>query len=526
MMNKIKLIAQYIFYLLVLLIYLSRAAHWGFSHDENQFIAAGQMLAYHGLLPYFNYPFTHMPYSVFFYAITARLSNYDYMAGRILNAVAWLICSLLIVIISRLFHGTKLILAILFWEFVIAFIFLNHPLMLLIAGEAVNHSLSSLFSLLALMFFIRFTQQKNGSYWMSFWSGVCICTAAFIRFNYASLIVVLSFLFLLYKLVLTPPQILRSFLSFVAGMLLSALPALGLIILAPNGFYYTNIVYIRLNTIYYQELHFKTNMDLGSKISGFLSNTLSSPLNFILYALLIFVGLASLVLFIRNKSLTDLNILAVATFAFTLFLTAFAPTPTQQQYYFAPVPFLVIILAIVGSEIYRTNKWVYSLLILGSLFALNPKLIVSNPLDGLNYLSNPSQWPPLQVHDFAEEIKGYIPEGRILTLIPMIPLEARDDIYPFTTTGPFLWRTSLLLSSQRREQYGIISPKELSGLLNQTPPEAILTGFEAPNAGFTNKDPGTLETPFIDYAISNGYKPITLPASFVQRPITLWVKGP
>jgi len=117
-----------------------------------------------------------------------------------------------------------------------------------------------------------------------------------------------------------------------------------------------NLVYTRLNTLYYQELHFKMNMDLGSKISGFLSNTVSSPLNFILYALLVFVGITSFVLFIRKKSPTDLNILAVATFAFTLFLTAFAPTPTQQQYFFAPVPFLVIILAIVGSEIYRINN--------------------------------------------------------------------------------------------------------------------------------------------------------------------------
>jgi len=66
------------------------------------------------------------------------------------------------------------------------------------------------------------------------------------------------------------------------------------------------------------------------------------------------------------------------------------------------------------------------------LIALNPKPDVTNPLDELKYLSNPSQWTPLQVHDFAEEIKRYVPKGRILTLIPMIPLEAGYDIYPFT----------------------------------------------------------------------------------------------
>jgi hypothetical protein len=526
MMKTIKLIAQYIYYLLVLLIYLSRAAHWGFSHDENQFIAAGQLLSDHGLFPYVNYPYTHMPYGALFFAITARISNYDYLAGRVLNAVACVVCCLLIVYIFKLFVGTRYTVALLIWEFVIVFIFLNHPSMVLIAGEVLNHSLASLFSLLALMFFIHFVQQRYSPDWAAFGCGVCVCLATFIRFNYASLIVVLFFLFWMYKWILNPPRFLKSFQSFIAGLLTAALPALVLIFLAPYSFYYGNLVYTRLNTLYYQELHFKMNMDLGSKISGFLSNTVSSPLNFILYALLVFVGITSFVLFIRKKSPTDLNILAVATFAFTLFLTAFAPTPTQQQYFFAPVPFLVIILAIVGSEIYRINKPVFYILILGMLIALNPKPDVTNPLDELKYLSNPSQWTPLQVHDFAEEIKRYVPKGRILTLIPMIPLEAGYDIYPFTVTGPFSWRTSLLLSSQGRARYDVISPKELAALLNQYPPDGILTGFEAPNAGFTNDDPGTVETPFIDYANNNGYRPIILPASFVQRPITLWVKGP
>jgi hypothetical protein len=336
---------------------------------------------------------------------------------------------------------------------------------------------------------------------MAFGCGFCISLAAFIRFNYASLIVVLFLLFLTYKLVLNPPRILSSFLSFFGGSLIAALPALGLIAIAPNGFYFTNFVYTRLNTVYYQELLYKVNMDLGSKITGFLFHI--SPLDFILYALLLCVGIASFVQYIRKKSPVDLNKLAVATFAFTLFLTAFAPTPTQQQYYFAPLPFLVIILAMVGSDIYQINKLGIYLTILVMLFALDPKLKVSNPLDGLKYLTNPSQSTPIQVHDFGEEIKQYVPKGKILTLIPMIPLEAGYDIYPFTASGPFIWRTSLLLTSQRRTKYGVISPEELPAVLSQDPPDAILTGFEDPNAGFIRNDPGTLETPFVNYAKEN-----------------------
>ena len=160
------------------------------------------------------------------------------------------------------------------------------------------------------------------------------------------------------------------------------------------------------------------------------------------------------------------------------------------------------------------------------LIALNPSLRITNPLFELKYLSNPSQWTPFQVHDLGEEIKQYVPRGRILTLIPMIPLEAGYDSYPFSVTGPFSWRTSLLLTTQRRTQYGVTSPEELASLLHQNPPAAILTGFESPYDGFKRSDPGGLETPFIDYAKNNNYRPITLAASFVQRPIILWVKVP
>ena len=436
-MKSLKWVALFIYYGFVLLIYLGRSVHWGFSHDENQFISAGQFLADHGLFPYVNYSYTHMPYGVFFYALTAKLSSYDYLAGRVLNSICWLVCSVLIVVIFRLFWKTKPSFAALIWEFVLVYLFLNHPAMMLIAGEALNHSLASLFSLLALMFFILLMEGKYSSQWIAFGCGACICLAALIRFNYASLIVVLFILFLIYKWVFNPPLILKTLLSFSAGLFTASLPALVLIFRSPNAFYYGNIVYPRLNTIYYEQLLFKSNMDLASKIGGFLSHILSSPIDFILYVLLIGMGITSFIFLLRRISPMDLGKLALAGFAFTLFLTAFAPTPTQQQYFFAPLPFLVVILAIIGFEIYQKNKWTFYLTVLVVLFALNPALKLANPLNDISYLSNPSQWTPLQVHAFGDEIKQYVPRGRILTLIPMIPLEAGDEAYPFAATGRF-----------------------------------------------------------------------------------------
>ncbi len=527
-MKPLRLILQSFFYLFTLILFISRSAWVGFSHDENQFIAAGQLLADHGLLPYINYPYTHMPYGALFYAITAKLSGYDFLAGRILNAFGFLICGLLIVQAFRLLSGTRPSLLQLLWEFAVVYIFINHPVTNYVIGAALNHALAALFALLGLLFFIAGTQKNLPLGWAAFSSGALVCIAALIRFNYASLIVVVLFLWMLYQFALTRSQWIATLRAFAAGVVGAALPALVLFALAPGAFYYGNIVYIRLNTIYYQQVLARAPMDLVSKINSFLAGILARPLDLVLYLLLLYVGIRSLLDYRKGRASADINRLAVASFAFTLFLAAFAPTPTQQHYFFDPLPFLLVILALLGHDLQQKIRWGYALACVASLALLFLSTRVINPLDDLARLSDPSDWTPLQVHDFAWKMKQYVPQGRILTLLPMIPLEAGYDVYPFTATGPFSWRTSLLLTPQRRLQYGVTSPDELTALLTKSPPAGILTGFESSNAGFTfaAHGQGGLEAPFVAYAQANGYKPIPMAAPFLERTVTLWVKGP
>ena len=130
----------------------------------------------------------------------------------------------------------------------------------------------------------------------------------------------------------------------------------------------------------------------------------------------------------------------------------------------------------------------------------------------------------MQVHELATNIRQLVPEGRVLGLESMVPLEAGLDAYPFTATGPFSWRTSLLLTPERRAEYQVTSPDELTALLKTTPPDAILVGFEEPNPGFERKDMGGLETPFSEFAANNGYRAERLEAPFWPRGLTLWVR--
>jgi hypothetical protein len=543
-MRIFKLCIQVVFYLLILALFVSRAASAGFSHDENQFIASGQLLADHRLLPYVDYPYTHMPYATDFYAVTAAMSDYDFLAGRLLNAVTWALCALFISwnirFFSRTYPGAQIghddvsaagspdpsfpqLLA----EFVLVLVFLYHPTMMgHIDGPALNHSYATLFGLVALLLFGMALQLTGSSRGLLFWSGLFVGLAAFTRLNYAALAVVLLLCLLLYIAVGARPRYFLPLLPLGAGLLLASIPTAMLAALAPAHFFYGNIVYVRLNTAYYDQLAFRLNMTMSSKLQSFAGLMLHSPIDLILYAGLAVFGGWSLYRVIKLRSTDSIIDLALTGFATVLALSAFAPTPTQPQYYFAPLPFMLVILGILGTRlgIGHSIRWLSASLVV--LLALFATVKIPNPPSELVFLSRPSQWTPVQMHAFDESLRGYVPDGLFLSLLPMLPLEAGYDVYPFTTAGSFPWRTSLLLTRARRLQYGVTSPQELPQLLEGDPPSGILTSLESSNDGFVRNDLGGLETPFVDYAKSHGYKPVPLRAEFLRRTVTLWVKPP
>ena len=479
------MILQGLFYSLVFALLLSRAVTSGVSHDENQFIAAGQLLADHGLLPYRDYPYTHMPYGVFLYALTARISPYDYLAGRILGAIIWLACIVLIIMLTRLIgrdHGlparSRQSALLLFGEFALVFIFLYHPISTYVLGAALNHSFATALSLTSLLFFVRTVEGISSWRRGAFMSGIFISLAAFTRFNFASLIIIFLFIWALYSFAVQPQLRFKVVLAFIAGVAIAASPAFVLLLLDPAGFYYANLVFIRLNTLYYEGILFRQNMDLAAKASSFLNSLLHSPIDFVLYSMLFLYGIICIVRFIRSRSPLALYGLTAAAFAGTLFITAFSPTPTQWHYFFAPLPFMLLLVALVAWELYQRSRVAYVLLFCGLLVALLSTIRLPNPTRQISRLLHPTDWIPLQVHAFGESLRGYVAGGEILTLMPMISLEAGFNAYAFTATGPFTWRTSLLLAPTRRADYGVISPEELPQILASSPPDGILTGFE------------------------------------------------
>jgi hypothetical protein len=353
------------------------------------------------------------------------------------------------------------------------------------------------------------------------WSGaVSRRPACAVRFT--SLALVLLVCWLIFATWLRQARVGRLVCSYAVGGVAASAPALALVALAPREFYYGNLVYIRLNTIYYQQLLHRSGMTLSLKLKDFAVNILAQPLDMLLYAVLLVSLVMAIAGLVRRRSAVDVIRLGVAGLSLGLWLSAFAPTPGLIHYFAAPIPFLFVLLGSI--EFPRVRHEVRAAGILIVIIATVATDGLRDPVKALASLRDPSQWPPLQMHDVATELRGYVDSGRVLTLQPMLPLEAGLEVYPFTANGPFSWRTSLLLTQQRRLEYDVTSPQELPALLSEMPPDAIIVGLEAPNAGFERQDLGGLERPFSEYALENGYDSVTLVPPYWPRGLTLYLR--
>src|SRR5512143_476445 len=178
-MRSLKTFAQVLLLCLVLLVLAGRALTAGLSHDENKFVYAGQALADRGQVPYKDYPYDQMPYAALFYAASALLapSNLDFLAARLLNALAWFACLLVLIAILRLLARDESeppgrLARSLLWltPLVLGAIFVLDPLSAYVLGSAKNNSFATLFSLLGFLFLARGLLGRTSLPRAAFWS--------------------------------------------------------------------------------------------------------------------------------------------------------------------------------------------------------------------------------------------------------------------------------------------------------------------------------------------------------------------
>jgi hypothetical protein len=362
-----------------------------------------------------------------------------------------------------------------------------------------------------------------------FLCGLFIGIATGNRLNYLVLIVPFIFAILFDPFFNHQKEKLYSFIFFFTGFLAALLPAGILFLLAPKQFIYGNFHYIALNTIYRKNLGYPISMNFLDKLTFFYKQVLSDPENIILYFAWIGFTLVAVIRLIKTKDRNAFLIIFVSLFSMVLLTSAFSPTPLWPQYFFGPVPFMIIGLFL-GIFAFFGNRW---LIISLSLAVLLGIFVISRPLakifDEISQLTQQEQWTTIQMHQFGEKIRAQIvcpQDCKVLTLVPILPLEAGLDTYPMFAVGSFSWRTAPILSKERRAEYRIISADDLDDFLHNEPPVAILTGTEAHYDGFTKYDPGGLDQPFVDYAMKNNFRPVKILDAVDDQEtfITLWIK--
>jgi hypothetical protein len=165
-------------------------------------------------------------------------------------------------------------------------------------------------------------------------------------------------------------------------------------------------------------------------------------------------------------------------------VASFLPTPAFPQYFTTPLPFAIMLIALLQGWLdahARALARPFLIVALGMTVLIGaPMLLASLPK-----LFFVSRWTGFRVHDDAQHIAAIVrraqPKGALATLSPVHALEGGLAIEPALAMGPFVYRASEWIPPRDRRHYlHLASPASIGQLLYRAPPAGILIGFEGP----------------------------------------------
>lgn len=463
------------------------------SHDEHMYIAAG-VLAQHYQL-YRNFAYLQMPYLPLVYGFVYQLTgtNYYLLTARLLTfgfAIATLF--ILYLITYKLSKNQTLALS------VCVFMACNEVILEAMA-YATNNLMAMAFSFWGFYLLISSLTANSVNPLGVLASGVAIAIAVGTKLYYAALI--LPFL----GVTLAFPanrelktKINKSFLPFLAGIILGLFPALVYLITDFHRFIFNNLGYHLINTQWRQLTGHLSGMTLSSKLD-YGKWIASFPTN-----LLLAIGVVAILaaLFHRPQKLifkSNLSLYLTTLLSLCSLLAAFSPTPLFIHYFAMPISFMFIGFASSYHLFTFSNQKRITLLVISlaiAAFIINRNILL-NPLMQLPQFEN---WTGIKIHNTSQRIRQALgtinSDTRLATLSPLYALEAGIPIYPELATGPFLYRIGDLISEPQRQQLIATSPQTLPNLLTLHPPTGVFVGFGR-----------NLDQPLIEYATRYHYYP-------------------
>lgn len=481
------------------------------NHDEHQFIASATLIVREQMLPYVDFAYFHVPLLSFVYALLFRSVDKLLLNARLLSIFfSWLSLWLVFITAYRSHMAERLRMRLLLAALATLWL-MAVPLFTYASGRAWNHDLPIFLMLLAFVIQSDLMIERRSPYWLGA-SGLLLGLATTTRLSFAFAAIPFVLVLWLYP-VYSGRKRWLGFSAFVLGALLAATPTIFLFLRDPAAFFFGNVEYVRLNTLYHQSIGVLKGMTLADKLSYFARLFITQPGNLLLIvALLEGVWpvrrlLGERLPFVRSRPIACSKDASLFRLAFLLLIllfvttSGFGATPFQPQYFFAMAPLMVL------SVVYALSAWPLSIQPKGRLAfiavaVMTIVLAIPAYAPGLAIMFQPQKWEPNKVHGYGEEIATLVGDDALLTLAPVYPLEGNVEIYPEFATGPFAWRVAPLVPAVDRVRYGLIGPEDLATYLVDDPPRAILLSVE--------KDDADDEQALADYALEHEYGPVTL----------------
>ena len=448
-------------------------------HDEHQFMASAFMVAQYGLHPYQDFAYFHMPNLVYLYA-PFFFTPYPFMLARIFVGICGFgICLTIFLYARSLLSGydklTYLIIPI-----CITVLLLHSPLYRHATSHVWNHTPSTFFALLAFLLHCRGIRLKSLT--ILFFSGISLGMAIGIRLSFAPLIIPFLLVITFSPVGTFKTKGLQLF-AFGVGGLFANVAAIFFFFTSYQDFWFGNVGYAELNTLYREEMSYSRAMTLAGKFKYLIKIFFKKPSEL----LAVLVYLYSLVLFAidRNRSTErpKFELLFLLLSLPFLFLGCLAPTPSFHQYYFALIPFLMLLSLHALSN--RRNKAFSGAVVLPFVLVASISFVYDSPFthsSTINVFTRPQSLTPIKLQGEAEVLRSYIEskerEGKVLTLSPLYAVNSKLPIYEEFVTGPFAWRVSHLLSEEDAINRGLPLRSRIKSFVKERRPCAILTGKE------------------------------------------------
>ena len=438
-------------------------------HNEYMYVSAGVLLK-NGNMIYKDFAFLQTPLLPLIYAIAYKIipsCNYLLIA-KLISFLFFVLSAYLMFRLSLILTKNKII------SLILSNMFLLNSVILRISIESSNYISSLFFFLLSVYYIVRDYDQKYYNKYLFVFSGFFLGLSVSTKLYYVLFIIPL----VIYMLI--SQENLKKLINFVNGFIVGIIPIIISLIISFQNFIFYNVKYHILNS----EL-MKTKNVFSSKV------LLIKDFFYQLDVLLIISFTIILTIFLRskmkikikgNKILIFLILILIISIVLIIFMS-----PLYVQYFSSlsfvifMFPPIIINIGFEKKEIYEENKLIklsfpvlFFILIL--MITLNFNNILKKP-DFKNLYVN-------KIYKTSQKLRKVIKKitkkekNKVFCFIPIIPLEAGQDIYNELSTGSFMYRISSKLTYEEQKRYKTFSSKYLIKQLRILKPELFLIGYK------------------------------------------------